>query len=355
MCLLLFLDIFLQTDQMAHGGADAWGVPLHDFSTNANAVGPCPEALAAVQQADPSAYPDPAYTALRTQLAAFHAVDPSRVLCMASASEAMARITAAAVRLGLGAVWMPPSHYADVGNATSAWGLPVAHQPSDAGLIWACEPSTPHGQHQPDLAHNVRQLTPHQMLVLDCAYEPLRLSGASSLSAEERDGVWQLWSPNKALGLTGVRAAYLLAPKAHTPLQQRMTHTLQALAPSWPLGVHGVALLQAWCQPSVQAWVRHSLLSLAEWKASQSALCHTLGWECAPSQANYMLVKPQWMGKPQAEMALWRQHHNLKVRDATSFGLPGWIRLGVRPPPSQQALWDAVQHARATAPVVSKA
>ena len=46
-----------------HGGPDAQGVPLWDFSTNANACGPCPEALAAVQQADATRYPDPAYTA----------------------------------------------------------------------------------------------------------------------------------------------------------------------------------------------------------------------------------------------------------------------------------------------------
>ena len=35
-----------------HGGPDARGAVPHDFSTNANAVGPCPQALAAVQAAD---------------------------------------------------------------------------------------------------------------------------------------------------------------------------------------------------------------------------------------------------------------------------------------------------------------
>jgi signal transduction histidine kinase len=53
-----------------HGGTDALGVPRWDFSTNANACGPCPSALKAVQQADARHYPDPAYTALRESLAA---------------------------------------------------------------------------------------------------------------------------------------------------------------------------------------------------------------------------------------------------------------------------------------------
>ena len=55
-----------------HGGPDAQGVPRWDFSTNANACGPCPTALAAIQAADASRYPDPLYTALRARLAAFH-------------------------------------------------------------------------------------------------------------------------------------------------------------------------------------------------------------------------------------------------------------------------------------------
>ena len=45
-------------------------------------------------------------------------------------------------------------------------------------------------------------------LVLDGAYAPLRLSGEPALTAQQREAVWQMFSPNKALGLTGVRAAY---------------------------------------------------------------------------------------------------------------------------------------------------
>jgi histidinol-phosphate aminotransferase len=58
----------------AHGGTDALGVPAHDFSTNRNACGPCPAAVAALQAAHAAQYPDPQYTDLRAQLAAFHGV-----------------------------------------------------------------------------------------------------------------------------------------------------------------------------------------------------------------------------------------------------------------------------------------
>ena len=77
-----------------HGGPDALGVPLHDFSTNSNACGPCPLALAAVQAADASRYPDASYTALRAALADWHGVAPGRLLPAGSASEFIFRISA---------------------------------------------------------------------------------------------------------------------------------------------------------------------------------------------------------------------------------------------------------------------
>ena len=42
------------TSLRIHGGPDAHGVPLHDFSTNSNACGPCPVALLAINKAQRS-------------------------------------------------------------------------------------------------------------------------------------------------------------------------------------------------------------------------------------------------------------------------------------------------------------
>ena len=62
-----------------HGGSDALGAARFDFSTNSHAAGPCPQALAAVQVADATRYPDATYTALRAALADFHGVVPGRI------------------------------------------------------------------------------------------------------------------------------------------------------------------------------------------------------------------------------------------------------------------------------------
>ena len=76
-----------------HGGPDASGAAMHDFSTNANACGPCPLALDAVRAADPAAYPDPAYRELRVRLARHHGVAVDRIVVAASASEFIFHIT----------------------------------------------------------------------------------------------------------------------------------------------------------------------------------------------------------------------------------------------------------------------
>ena len=339
-----------------HGGPDAEGAPPHDFSTNANACGPCPHALAALRAADAARYPDPAYTALRAQLAAFHGVAPARIVLAGSASEFIARITAAVAQAADarpgGGVEVPLHAYGDYARAARAWGLAVQvagalppHGAAPPSLVWACDPSAPLGQPHASLAARVDALPPGVPLVLDRAYEPLRLRGALALSPQQLARVWQLWSPNKALGLTGVRGAYAIASEgdAAADLQARLLR----LAPSWPLGAHAVALLQSWAGDASQRWLADCLPTLRAWKAAQQALCRDLGWTVLDSDSNYFCA--DWrpaLGAASAAQALRAlRAEGVKLRDAASFGLDGHVRLGVRPPASQAALgqaWNAV-------------
>jgi histidinol-phosphate aminotransferase len=374
-----------------HGGTDALGVPRHDFSTNCNACGPCPAALRAVQQADARHYPDAAYTDLRAQLGAFHGVPVWRVVLAGSASEFIFRITAWVARragaAGAPGVHVPPHAYGDYQQAARAWGLPSAAQVADAALVWACEPASPLGQTHtgwPEwlltvktdpfdsalAAWQVSQLSADtaltsggdqtrpalddaqadalsvkplasggnhagQTLVLDLAYAPLRLVAQASLNPAQLDRVWQLFTPNKALGLAGVRAAYAIAPQD----APQAAGELAGLAPSWPVGVHGVAMLQAWVSLEVQAWLAPSLLTLRDWKAQQIDLLQSLGWRVLPSQANFFCARPA----AALDALDLRQTHGIKLRDASAFGLPGWYRLGVLGPQAQQALAAALR------------
>lgn len=338
-----------------HGGPDALGVPRYDFSTNSNACGPCPPALSAVQQADASRYPDTGCTALRGQLAAWHGVALQRVLLAASASEFIFRVTAWVAQQGGRAVCLPAHSYGDYAHAAQAWGLTQAAQPQDAPLRWCCDPSSPLGAPQQGMERLVGPspligLSP--VCVLDRAYEPLRLSGVPALSGRQLERVWQLWTPNKALGLTGVRAAYVIAPLG----ADETVAALDRLCPSWPLGAHGVSLLQAWTQPEVQAWLAQSRQTLRDWKARQLAVCESLGWTCLPSDANFFCAHPKL---PHESFTLVHvlaalREHGIKLRDTASFGLSGHVRLGVLAPNAQDALkhaWQALDESGPNIPI----
>lgn len=315
-----------------HGGPDALGVPRFDFSTNSNACGPCPQALAAVQQADATHYPDPRYAALREQLGAFHGVEPGRILLAGSASECIFRITAWVARRGGTWVCVPQHAYGDYAQAAQVWGLGLTSTALEASLVWCCEPSSPLGR-----AHNPWPDGGGATVVLDCAYAPLRLSGEPSLHDHQRARYWQMFSPNKALGLTGIRAAYAIAPVG----AEADVQALDALAPSWPLGAHGVALLQAWAQPEAQGWLLVSLDTLRRWKARQIDMLSAQGWDCLPSDTNFFCARPAWEsgegGIGAGELERLRAA-GIKLRDTASFGLSGHVRLSVQPPVAQDAL-----------------
>lgn len=352
-----------------HGGPDADGVPLHDFSTNANAAGPCPAVLHRLQQLVPDTYPDPAYASLRTQLARWHDVTPARIVMGASASELIMRLTAA-VLPDIASVWMPRHAYGDYRRAADAWGrtaeaweaedrrhvsrafaagLPSRQSERGGRLVWVTWPASPQGDMPPALAGLAEALTPKDVVVLDMAYAPLRLDAHAHSGAPDGGKVLpealaaracRLFSPNKALGLTGVRGAYLVLPE--TPALADLSARLLRLAPSWPLGAHGQAMLEAWMEPGVQQWLDESRKTLQGWKASLEAGLLQRGWQLMPSVASFCCARPPL---PPAALPAWLaglRTQGIKLRDATSFGLPGWVRLGVRTPASQQALWQAL-------------
>lgn len=338
-----------------HGGPDARGAAPHDFSTNGNACGPCPDALRALQRADAEHYPDPAYTALRARLAAFHGVDAARIVIAASASEFIFRVTAAVASRGgpSARVVLPALSYGDYARAAQAWRLPIrrmdsvieaAAAASSEGattLVWHCEPSSPLGQSDASLGDGLGALPGTAVSVVDMAYAPLRLAHGPSLAVADGalDRAWQLWTPNKALGLTGIRAAYAIAPVRSDDWREAVA----ALSPSWPVGAHGVALLDAWTRQPVRAWLADSLHTLRGWKARQVELCESMGWRCLPGEGNFFCAAPPV--DDVAALCARLREQGVKLRDTASFGLPGHVRVAVLGPASQaalQAAWLAV-------------
>lgn len=318
-----------------HGGSDSGPAPLHDFSTNANPL-PVPASLSlALQAADRQRYPDPQYLGLRQHLGAAHGAAPARILPASGGAEAIRRLSLAALLQGLHEVWVPAPGFGDYAAAAQALGLRVRPYADVTQLLqgltpqamaWVCEPCNPTGASLGSA--EIETIAARAGLtVLDRAYEPLRLQGEAP---DVPASCWQLHCPNKALGHTGVRAAYLIAPDAG-PLTQR----LDQLAASWVLSAEGQVLLMQLHQPEIQAWLADSRRQLRLWAAQQRALLARMDWQQQDS------VTPFWLARPPRELPALRAH-GIKLRDAASFGLPGWVRIATLPPPSQQALLEAL-------------
>jgi len=313
-----------------HGGPDRRGPMRWDFSTNANAVGPCSLALDAMRHADASRYPDPGYHALREQLAQWHGVAPDRILLAGSASEFIQRITAVSARLAPGPVAVPTHAYGDYAVAALAWGRSLVHVADPtATLRWHCNPSSPCGHDEP-LSSSTTTIT-----VLDAVYAPLRLDDPQPHDTSQQ-AVFELHSPNKALGLTGVRGAYAVAPELTNDMESWVAALEQASA-SWLLGAHAVAMLTAWTEPDTQRWLKQSKATLCRWKHSQIEMLRALGAEVSDSVTNFFCVR-----LPAGCSVEGLRERGIAVRDATSFGLHGWVRLSVQTPEAQAALQEAL-------------
>jgi len=342
-----------------HGGPDEHGIARFDFSTNGNAGGPLRSVARAVTRADRRRYPDPVYRTLSERLAQWHGVDAARIVVGGSASELIHRLTrVAALVAGARRVLLPSPGYGDYAAAALSVGLATApysafsdttqqrlrnrsasaaqpdSAPSAGDLYWITEPMNPTGStlgHALD-ARIVCATDAGAIVALDLAYQPLRLDRVAL--APHADVAWQLWSPNKACGLTGVRGAYAVAPRGGEALAQ----ALRAHAPSWVVGADGVAMLAAFAASIAQDELRQRLPRLRAWRAALAAALRGAGWQVRDTDS----VTPFFVAQAPVAIDLAAlRSSDIKLRSTDDMGLPGWLRLSAQPPVALRALRDA--------------
>ena len=321
----------------SHGGTDSLPDPRYDFSSNANPAGPCPSVLAAVRNADVARYPDPLYARLRGKLAAHHRTTADRIVVGAGASELILRL----IRHHQGAVrqlaptfseYARGAHLCD--RRVMSLNTPAAFlraQGRQPGLGFICWPNNPTGDLWP--LEFVAKAAASGPLVVDLAYASL--CGDAPLAAIEAAsrGAYRLYSPNKAYGLTGVRGAYLVAP--------RIDRRLALAAPSWVIGRDAVALLEAAVEPRARAWLGRTIPRIAQWRSMLGRSLRQIGLQVRDGPATFLLVNV----RDAARVARRLRRGGVRVRDGSPFGLPEWIRLSAQPPRAQKALLAALRNA----------
>ena len=333
-----------------------------DFSASITPIGPPSGVWDALNQVNLAAYPDPRCLILREAISnhlsqARPGTIGTECILVGNGSTEIIHLLARAYlsppRPGAAntALLFTPSYgeYAGacavVGAATSCldarerpgfrWDLAQASQriaEEKPSLVFLCNPNNPTGVFlERKEVHVVSEATRRAggLLVLDEAYVSFAENRWDSLELVGHGGVVVVRSMTKDYGLTALRVGYSVA-------SQDVTARLDRFQPDW--SVNGMAQAAALVALRDEDYLTRARRAVAEAKDYLSDQLTGMGFTVPPASANFLLVRV-------GDGAAWRSklmRQGLFVRDCTSFGLPEYIRIGIRSLPDCQRLVQAI-------------
>lgn len=322
---------------VAHGGAQddelaRYGLTAHDvldLSANLHPRGSDAAVVEAARGAALDRYPQALALPLRDAISLAHGLAPANVLATPGGTAGIHLVARALLRPGDRATVIAPAfgEYSAAAALAGASVIEVTAPPPDFGLnvdvlpqatvTFLCIPDNPTGRDltRADVLRAVE--VTGGTVVIDAAYEPFvdRAPFASDL-AQSNSNVVAVHSMTKLHAVPGLRLGYVVATPA------RITQ-LGALLPSWSIDAPSMA---AGIVAAGQHESRRAVLKeMRETREALRARWLASGLRVAPGAANFLLVR---VGNARAvrEVLLSRR---IVVRDASSFGLPEWIRVAV--------------------------
>ncbi len=309
-----------------------------DFSVNSNPFGPSPSAVKAAREAAWSHYPDDHATLLRRALAARNDVDERAVVVGNGSSELIWLIALAFLDPGDAVVTVGPTfgEYARAtriadgivheyrANATAGFAVDLTTviervEAVDARLVFLCNPNNPTGTLLPaDDIRTLAQAVPRATVVVDEAYCPFVDDPPPTTPLLDRGNVVLLRSLTKDCALAGLRLGYALAPGD-------VCSALDRVRPPW--SVNAVAQAAGLAAIRDEAHLERARAEVRQARVYLTAALGELGLRVLPSSANYLLVDVGNAAGVRARLL----KHGVCVRDCTSFGLPEYVRIGMRP------------------------
>jgi len=349
----------------AHGGvkpSDLRALGLRpedvlDFSASVSPIGPPAGVWEAMRKVDLGAYPDPKCLELREVLSRKLDVGVESILAGNGSTEIihlLARANLSPPRPGAtnAALLLTPTYgeYQGACNLLGAAVSSLAAEPGNAflwdlaeatrrisaqrpSLVFLCNPNNPTGvllqseevQGLAEAAGGVGAL-----LVVDEAYMSFVEQPWDSLPLLKAGNVVLLRSMTKDYALTSLRLGYSLA-------SEEVTRQMAAFQPDWSVnGLAQAAGLAALADPGYLSRAREAVALAKAFLTDQLA---TLGFIVHPTAANFLLVRV-------GDTHSWHDQlmrKGLFVRDCTSFGLPEYIRLGIRSLPDCRRLVETMK------------
>ena len=313
-----------------HGG-DAGGVI--DFSVSTNPYGPHPAVLAAVREAAVDRYPDPLATDARVALARLAGVDPAGIVVGNGAADLLWTLARALVEPGTRVAIAEPT-FCEFRAAVRAPIVECSHDLAQlarqgADVLYLCNPNNPTGGciALAQVAALAADL-PRTTLILDESFLSLSERAAEGMTPMPPNVV-RVRSLTKDHTLPGLRVGYVIA----TP---ELCARIESARAAWSASAPAQAAAVAACvHTDFVAASRRRLL--ADRDRLVTAL-RTRGFDPLPAPTHFFLV-------PVGDAAATRARlltHGVAVRDCTSFGLPGHIRIAARPEADCAKLLEAL-------------
>lgn len=349
----------MPTSRPFHGGLNVAEVKrlglrpdeVVDFSASINPGGVSPRVMSAIRHLDLSTYPDPDCLELRNALGEKLGIRPELILVGNGSIELIHLVARARLRTEhAAAVFAPtfgefeaasrlqqvePSFVMAASEHGFRWDITEAARrlaQIRPAVVYICNPNNPTGAYlAPDEIEACAQAVGDSgLLVVDEAYASFVDEPWNSTPLLELGNVVVIRSMTKDHGLTGLRLGYMLGPA-------RVLGQAGRFQPSWSVNAvaqaAGIAALE---DPDHVEEGRRVVKAARKYLVRE---IRGLGLACPTPTANFLLVE---VGNAAGIRLELLRRHGVCVRDCTSFGLPGHIRIGVRSMDDSQRLVEAL-------------
>jgi histidinol-phosphate aminotransferase len=324
---------------------------------NEDLFGPLPGAREAVVAELERAwmYPEQAYSDLRGALADWLEVRPEQIVPAHGIQALIAAVAHAFIRDG-DAVVVPQPTYGLYAQVSAAAGAEVVRAPSQdfrfdieavadaagrtsARLVWICDPNNPTGSllERDEWEALLDAVPDSTTVVVDEAYREYadldrRLRREEDVAAGRPVVLLRTFS--KIFGLAGLRLGYAVVDEELAAFLDVVQEPFNVNRAALAAGRACLARPEA-----IEARRRES----AEARDLLEALLRDAGMRPVPSQANFVLVDA---GADDSALAAALIRRGLLVRPGSEFGLDGFLRITVGPPPLMHRLADELTSAR---------
>ena len=316
-----------------------------DFSVCSNPFMPPPGVRKVFDTVAVNRYPDSATSQLRQCLSVKLGVTPDNILAGSGAVELIRLIALTYFRPGDPVLILEPT-FGEYRVACQLMGVKVVDQwgreeesfapgiEETVNLIrqrhprgaFICNPNNPTGQYLTRRSvEMVLDVCGDGLLILDEAYISFVDRSWSSIDLISRGNVVVVRSMTKDYALAGLRIGYAVA-------HEQIINALRRVCPPW--NVNAVAQEAAVIALEDAGYLERCQREIRKAKQFLVRELKRIGFTPVPSRTNFFLVKVADAKGFRAALL----KHGILVRDGTSFGLPGYIRIAARTMPECQKL-----------------